>query len=730
MRRVVFTEIGMENYGPYTEPFILDCPNDSMTLITGPNGVGKTISLDSMSFTFYGVTSKGERGDDVVNNMVGKNCHTWVKFHEEGSDSYVVDRYHKHSKFKNTVHITRVGETKPYRVGHREVVTEIDRLICDRKTFTNTLMFGQKVKDFFTDLTDTDQKAIFWKLLDLLKYGFFQKTANKLLDIKEKLIQNTENSIAVSLGVIENIKQQIVNEIQKSKDFEVIRAGACDRLNENIAEFAQLLKLANDSMLTFAETNINELRENVFKLKAQLDNVGKDAKAIKKDVEDEAYKKVNELTASKNDKQKEITIKYVGLKEIVDKKEKDVLNTYQKSLDKCIDKHHALRLDKSTLDANVSGNEARIIELKSNDLQVGSGCPTCLEAITEKSINNIKGIISGFESQNDKHKKEIEKINALITKNELAKNNLNTEKQQKVDEINQEKKALIKTEQEEDSKIESRLKEVKQQIADIANQTLKEKIKDLETKAVDMNIELAKGETDLAQSELVEKKKKELETKIAEYTLKIDNLKEQVKTTMESEFDNSTLEQSNTDKQKQLKIIEEANIKNKDVKEEIKRLEFWKEAYSKSGIPSMLIDQAVPMMNKSMRKYLDLLSNGRYIVTFDTISQTKGGEYRDKFAVNILDTKTRVNNRKQLSGGQTRLIDVATILTLRDLKTELGGVEFNLFAFDEIFDALDDSNIGYVCGILNSLKANRSVLVVAHRHQDELEADTHIQLTE
>ena len=82
-----------------------------------------------------------------------------------------------------------------------------------------------------------------------------------------------------------------------------------------------------------------------------------------------------------------------------------------------------------------------------------------------------------------------------------------------------------------------------------------------------------------------------------------------------------------------------------------------------------------------------------------------------------------------MTGVQTCALPIS-ILTLRDLKTELGGVEFNLFAFDEIFDALDDSNIGYVCGILNSLKANRSVLVVAHRHQDDLEADTHIQLTE
>ena len=187
-------------------------------------------------------------------------------------------------------------------------------------------------------------------------------------------------------------------------------------------------------------------------------------------------------------------------------------------------------------------------------------------------------------------------------------------------------------------------------------------------------------------------------------------------------------QQQKDNKQKQLVKIRVAEEKIKETEEEIKRLKFWKEAFSKTGIPSMLIDQAIPLMNRSMRKYLELLSNGRYIVTFDTISQTKSGEYRDKFSVNILDTKTQVNNKKQLSGGQTRLIDIATILTLRDLKKDLGEVDFNLFAFDEIFDALDDENIGSVCGILNSIKEDRSILVVSHRHQDQLEADSHIQL--
>ena len=263
----------------------------------------------------------------------------------------------------------------------------------------------------------------------------------------------------------------------------------------------------------------------------------------------------------------------------------------------------------------------------------------------------------------------------------------------------------------------------------MANKTLKERIQELEVNAQKMQSDLTKAESVYFEAEKNFKDRQAIQQKLTEYNTKVDGFKDQIKTTEEKEFDESQLKHLKNSKQQKLKEIEDSKAKVSEVEAEIKRLAFWKEAFSKSGIPSMLIDQAVPLMNASMRKYLDLLSNGRYIVTFDTISQTKGGEYRDKFSVNVLDTKTQVNNRKQLSGGQTRLIDIATILTLRDLKAELGEVEFNLFGFDEIFDALDDSNIGYVCGILNSLKENRSLLVISHRHQDELEADNHIQLT-
>jgi DNA repair exonuclease SbcCD ATPase subunit len=107
----------------------------------------------------------------------------------------------------------------------------------------------------------------------------------------------------------------------------------------------------------------------------------------------------------------------------------------------------------------------------------------------------------------------------------------------------------------------------------------------------------------------------------------------------------------------------------------------------------MLTDEAIPFMNEKVSEYLDSLSNGRYIVSFDTQGAIKSGEIRDKISVNVLDTYTRANQRLQLSGGQTRLVDIATILTLGDLQTNNLGIKVNLLIFDEIFDSLDEQNI-------------------------------------
>jgi DNA repair exonuclease SbcCD ATPase subunit len=133
-------------------------------------------------------------------------------------------------------------------------------------------------------------------------------------------------------------------------------------------------------------------------------------------------------------------------------------------------------------------------------------------------------------------------------------------------------------------------------------------------------------------------------------------------------------------------------------------------------------------MNRRVSFYLDKLSAGRFTLSFDTLKENKSGEFRDKISINVVDNHTHANSRSKLSGGQTRLVDIATILTLYDLQSFIQDIKFNIMIFDEIFDSLDEENIRHVANLLKTLIEDKSIFVISHRHIDTLEADNHLNM--
>ena len=137
----------------------------------------------------------------------------------------------------------------------------------------------------------------------------------------------------------------------------------------------------------------------------------------------------------------------------------------------------------------------------------------------------------------------------------------------------------------------------------------------------------------------------------------------------------------------------------------------------------MLIDEAIPFMNTKIKEYLDIISDSRYIVSFDTITETQKGQIKDKINVKLLDTETMNDDLNTMSGGQQRIIDIATILTFGDLQSSMQNIDFNVLVFDEIFDSLDDENSELVAKALKRLvKTNKCINVISHTHVDQIEA--------
>jgi len=728
MRDITFLEVGMENYGPYIDPMVLPFNNDTLTLLVGPNGIGKTMALEALTFTLYGMTSKGQKGDDVVNDVVGKNCHTWTTF-KANDDLYQVDRYHKYTKLGNTVILKQNGVD--IKKGSKEVIPEIEKLILPRKLFTNTLMFGQKVKDFFTDLVDSDKKEIFRMILNLSIYQKLYKITDDRIKNVTESIQELGTKTKVNEGLLQDTNDQLALLDKQRQTYEYDKLKQIKELETKIKDNERLNTNWNETLesLNKLDGDTEEIKEQLQAVRNSLSTLSDKKNRLTRDLENQRDLKNSEI-------EKRASQAMNGINEEYHSTKSEASESHSSESKKVLSDIGELEKLRSSIKSNISGVASTILmtnkqkeefeeSLNSDD----AICPTCLQDMDEECQSNLQEQIddlSDSETQYDeqmkihhndleRYEKEIAVLNTKLTDVLLRDYNLELEQLNKIKKENTDN---INT------RVEVAIHQVEllslEKEKGIGEQISGDK-KFLEEEESELSQELEKREKVATSKRDAEEAIKSLENQ--------QNYNNQLlETAKESEFDktqiNNYLGRMVNLQNEQDVMLRASTMFNR----RLVILDFWKKAYSSSGIPSILIDEAIPFMNERISEYLEKLTNGRYIVSFDTLDATKGGEFRDKISVNVLDTITHANSRIKLSGGQTRIIDIATILTLRDLQSNVQDVNFNILIFDEIFDSLDEENIGFVSKVLAQLKLGKSIYLISHQHQDQLEADETLEL--
>jgi DNA repair exonuclease SbcCD ATPase subunit len=723
MKSVQFQEVGMENYGPYIDPMLLTFENDKLTLITGPNGIGKTMSIDAIPFTLFGTTSKGAKGDDVVNNVVGKNCKTWVKFKVDDIQ-YLVTRYHQYTKFGNTVVINENGVD--IKQGHKECLPFIERIVCPQKAFMNALMFGQKVKDFFTDLPDAQKKDIFRKVLDLEMFLVYYKHADQALkEIIEKRAEKEQRNM-INAGLLQDTKEQIQLLKQAKIEFGKQKEERIKEKKKAIEESARLLSHWRKSVdeLKTKDMNLEETISALATIEKTIQDLSKTFEMKLNDLTQQKIAKINELEGRAEKARFECRSKYADKLSDIQSKRFDAKENLSKELATLQNTIHKHRVQ---ISRGVSKCEMRTEKINEiNDHVINSDiseCPTCLQEVSFSTKELLEEKIESYKKEIELIEQKVTDLENEITTIELEMKKLKDQTDSIVSQLTSEENAIKRVQQDEYELITIKLTSVLTAVETLSRQ---------EEKAIEE--EEIKTTTDILKEKevLIERKKIQQanieELKIAEENSKnieknIDHLEKNIQDISASEYDESQL----NNYLKKEREYQQALIKGSQDLKEFDKLQdvasFWKTAFSSSGIPSMLIDEAVPYMNERVEHYLDMLTNGRYVVSFDTLAETKAGEFRDKISVHVLDTQTRANSRVQLSGGQTRIIDIAIILTLGDLLSSIQNISFNILLFDEIFDALDEQNIQYVSKVLSKIKIGKSIYIISHQHQDHLESD-------
>lgn len=727
MREVIFEEVGMENFGPYIDPMILKFNTGTLVVLEGRNGIGKTMSIDAVPFTLFGITTKKLKGDEAVNNSVGKNCKTWVKFKID-KDQYLCTRYQKYKSIGNTVILAKNGVD--IKKGSKEVITEVEKLLCPQKAFMNTLMFGQKVKDFFTDLVDSDKKEIFRKIINLEIYIDYYKKADEKIKEITKIINEINNGNSVNQGILSNIIEQIKILNDAKNQYYIERESQIKQLKESLSNNERLLEQWKLELQKIDISNEDSILKELSDIQNQLLNLTNKYDNLKRELQNKKQIKQGELKEKESNVRAEIKDKYLNEKNNIKEKQNKIQTEISNTKQEIQNNINELKLKVQERESVIRQIIERISEIKKNVLDSQrSSCPTCEQEVNDEIKDKLIEKIKIYEQKIDSIKNDIININD-------QQKPINNELNEKINKLTEEFKQLNIELNNTTEKEKIELEELKNKLTDALNQVeelSKKQLAEIILQESSDNKYLVEKESQLLkEKENIDNSKKEqknIENTINKINQIIVITNDKITSLENTEYDESQIIAYNS-KIHQLNVeIQNSNLKLEQIQKRKEILEFWKHGFSSTGIPSMLIDEAIPFMNETITKYLDLITNGRYLVSFDTLSETKAGEFRDKISVNVLDTHTKANQRTQLSGGQTRIIDIATILTLGDLQSNINNVKFNILIFDEIFDSLDDENIGYVSKVLNKLKKEKAIYIISHQHQDQLEADEILKFT-
>jgi len=730
MREVNFKKIGFENFCCYTDLFELEIQNNRLILIHGPNGVGKTTIFDSIPYSLYGITSKGLKGQSVINDRVGKNCHTYVEFSID-NDNYRVDRYSGHSKMGDTAILNR--NDVPYKKGHQEVVAEIEKILIPKKLFMNTLLFGQKVKTFFTELKDTEQKEIFRKILRLDDYVNYNKKCSEFLINIEKELGEIDNQISAKNFIVNDLKNQVVLLNKEKEDFEKTKENKVKEYTEKHQELEKNLISINDKLEKLEEDKINiklELVNNKLSTHTQqLKELDSEFDTIVDQIKIKLQNKQYEITGIINDQKTKLTEEYNNSLSKLNEWSHTLESN--KNLDKAFFERevalitNTIKFNESTI-KNIENEKRKFFDnIFNKEISI---CPTCHQEINKHSKEQLNEYIELLRKQiktlEDDNEEKYSKIKNLKYEWEIKSKSLDVQSSQTKNKIDNLKSKFKKDIDEINFKLKNSIQELQKMASDAINN----KTSDIQNRKQELIEKIKEIELDKNELNQVLNQIQKLKNLIVSINSEINKYSELINLKTLEKYDLSRLKLCCKNIHETNSEIENLKIKIIELKKKHDILLFWKEAFSKSGMESMLIDESIPFMNERVAQYLNEISFGRYTLTFDTLKKLKNNEYCDKINLNVLDSVTLSDSREKFSAGQVRVLDIAIILTLCDLQSNIQDIKFNLLLFDEIFDALDDENIFRVSKVLKNLTRNKCVFLISHRHIDQIEVDDEMRL--
>jgi len=366
------------------------------------NGAGKSTIFESLTYALFDKTIRGLKGDEVINNTVGKNCYVFLDLKDDDGVSYRIARYRKHNEHRNNVYIYR--DTKNITPkSSKDSNAFIEQLIrMDYDTFSNSILFGQGLIKMFSTASDADKKSILEKMLNMSIFKDAQEVAKEKLREKKESLTKLETEKANTEGLIAEIEGTVIRLKEQEQEHRLNTSKEIERLREETEKAEKELEEHNENSVDYS-SDLEKLNDNKATVEKKLSKF----KVYEKARNDIAV----ELSGLLRDK-KRLTSELEGIKkEIEEVKEGKQTNcpTCGQEIKDDTDKEGALKHLAEKARKNITASKDIVAELseKKGDLEK---IDTFLEG--KEKIEKEKDAIVG----------EISELNALIrTKDRIGK---------------------------------------------------------------------------------------------------------------------------------------------------------------------------------------------------------------------------------------------------------------------------------------------------------------------
>jgi exonuclease SbcC len=629
-------------------------------VIIGENGVGKSSIVEAITYALFGQTRA--KADDELSYGYDNRTKQWrvdkfsvrLKFELKGSIFEVV---RGKSPSNTSLKFGRNGEWGHTGNTIKETEAKIQKIIgVNYDSFVASTVLKQNEYDDLMEMSPSHSKEI---LMNIMGLDHFEE--------KEKVAKERYDKAQIELGIAANKFDTVKAEYDQVKNVEAY-----------LGDAESALKILKE------QKEIHE--KNIEKLRTQYQEVKQ-----KHDRQAEFFQQKLELEAKHKDIQRKIRDKEnafdkalgeagIELKELLENREK--LPGWESQLN---EKQSILYQSHNTAEKEKTGAEFSVSRLKEDIAKarkkLDGNHNVCLMAKDECNLQwkeNIQKDIDLLEA-NLIHHNTINVSAKMAVEEALNKMNDNTARLKK---IRNARTAIL---------MYDAMKEVKDQADELYNQ---------KEAAVSRVQEAQVTDDDVRGFELQIRSHKEL---LNETNTKISDTEREIG-------------KYNALKEKKEELFtagKALKVKKKELLEEVNEYAILQKAFSKDGIPALMIENAVPRIEDDANEMLSKMTQGRISLEFRLQKKLKGGGFSDSFEIFVTDEKG-TRSARMFSGGEKFRVVFAIHAALSSHLAKRTGANIRFLFIDEP-SGLDQQGLDKLVEVLGSLQERyEQILVISH----------------